>query len=271
MRRLVFLAAVTLLLAACGGSSTSGRADPNPPTGAGDAVVRVVTSGGFTAESRQRAHLPQLSVFGDGRVVTVGPTTLETPGAALPNLQEVRVTGDALRRILQEARLAGVLDDPSPDYGDPGVTDQATTTVTVRADGATHRVSVYALGFTGRVSGVTPAQSENRRRLQRFIARAGDPGALGGDVVPGSTRRYEPTAVAALVQPSDTTDGATHAWPLGDLSGTECTVYEGVNLATVLEAARTAREGDAWESARATYSVAFRPLLPDERSCADLR
>jgi hypothetical protein len=271
MRRLVILATVALSLAACGGSSRSGRGHPSPPTGASDAVVRVVTSDGFTAESRRPARLPQLSVFGDGRVVTVGPTTLETPGAALPNLQELRVTGDALRRILQEARVAGVLDDPAPDYGDPGVTDQATTTVTVRADGATHRVSVYALGFTGRVSGVTPEQSQNRRRLQRFIERAGDPGALGGDVVPGSTRRYEPTAIAALVHPSDTTAGATHAWPLGDLTGTECTVYEGAELATVLDVARTAREGDAWESAGATYSVAFRPLLPDERTCADLR
>jgi hypothetical protein len=33
----------------------------------------------------------------------------------------------------------------------------------------------------------------------------------------------------------------------------------------------SAHEGDVWESAGATYDVAFRPLLPDERTCADVR
>ncbi len=109
--------------------------------------MRVVTEGGFAAESRQPAQLPRLSVYGDGRVIILGPTTLEFPGPALPNVQEFRLTREGLTRVVDEARDAGLLDDPPPDYGDPGVTDQATTTVTVRADGVTRRVDVYALGF----------------------------------------------------------------------------------------------------------------------------
>jgi hypothetical protein len=264
--------AVALALAACGGSSSSagesGR--PQPPAGPDEVVVRVVTSGGFTAESREAAHLPKVSVFGDGRVVVVGPTTLEFPGPALPNLQEFRVTDDGLARILRAARDAGLLDDESPDYGDPGVTDQATTTVTVRTDSRTRQVEVYALGFNGRVSGVTPEQSENRDRLEQFIELAGDAGALGDDVVPGSERRYEPSALAALVRTSDATDGDTHAWPLGDLAGTDCTVYSGSDVATVLDAARGTREGDQWVSGSKTYQLELRPLLPDERTCDDL-
>jgi hypothetical protein len=232
--------------------------------------VRVVTEGGFTAETRRPAHLPQLSVFGDGRVVVIGPTALQYPGPALPNLQEFRVTRAGLARILETARAAGLLDDAVPDYGDPGVTDQATTTVTVRADGITRRVDVYALGFRGRVSGVTPEQSEQRDRLQQFIELAGDAGALGDDVVAGSERRYEPTALAVRVEPADASDGETHGWPLGDLAGAECAVHRGADVARALDVARTAHEGDAWESAGATYTVTFRPLLPDERTCADL-
>ena len=93
--------------------------------------------------------------------------------------------------------------------------------MTVRADGVTRRLEVYALGFKGRVSGVTPEQSENRRRLEQFVDLVGDAGALGDDVVAGSERRYQPTALAALARPSETTDGDTHAWPLGDLAGTD--------------------------------------------------
>jgi hypothetical protein len=73
-----------------------------------------------------------------------------------------------------------------------------------------------------------------------------------------------------LVRPSDSTEGDTRAWPLGDLAATDCTVYTDGDLGTVLDAARDAREGDPWTSAGRTYELAFRPLLPDERSCNDL-
>ena len=142
--------------------------------------------------------------------------------------------------------------------------------MTVRADGVTRRVDVYALGFRGRVSGVTPEQSERDRRSSGSSSWPATPDAFGDDVVAGSERRYEPTALAVLVRPSDTTDGETHAWPLGDLAGAECAVHTGVDVARALDVARTAHDGDAWESAGATYTVTFRPLLPDERTCADV-
>src|SRR5918995_2110504 len=261
MRRLLALAAAAVMLAACGGTSRSDRG------GGHTAVVRVLTKGGFAAEAAQGGDMPQLSVFGDGRVVVVGPTTLEFPGPALPNLQEFRITGDGVGQIIEEARNAGLLDDPPPDYGDAGITDQPTTTVTVRLDGRTRRVKVYALNFS---DGVTDAQRENRERLTNFIELIGDPAPLRPVVVPDSERRYEPAALGVLVRPSDSTDGDTRAWPLGDLAGTDCTVYTAGDLATVLDASRDAREGDSWISAGATYQVTFRPLLPDERSCNDL-
>ncbi|HEV8207022.1 MAG TPA: hypothetical protein VGR04_10085 [Acidimicrobiia bacterium] len=201
-------------------------------------------------------------------MIIVGPTTLEFPGPALPNLQEFRVTGDGLGKIIDEGREAGLLDDPPPDYGDPGITDQPTTTVSLRLDGRTRTVDVYALNFS---DGVTAVQRENRRRLTNFIELAGDPGALLPVVVAGSTRRYAAAAIAVLVRPSDATNGDTHAWPLGDLAGTDCVVLNGGEAGTALDAARAAHEGDVWESAGATYDVAFRPLLPDERTCADVR
>jgi hypothetical protein len=209
-------------------------------------------------------------VFGDGRVIVLGPTTLQFPGPALPNVQEFRLTRSGLARVVDDARAAGLLDSSPPDYGDPGITDQATTTVTVSVGGTTHRVEVYALGFDGRVSGVTAEQRENRQRLERLIRRAGDPSALGGDVVPGSSRRYEPATLAVLVRPADTTGGDVRAWPLADLAGIDCVALSGADRTAVLDAARTAGAGDTWTSGDATYQLTFRPLLPDERSCENL-
>jgi hypothetical protein len=271
VRRFASTAAAGLLLAACGGSST-GTTDRRVV-----AVVRVSMRGGFAAEASRRGQLPRLSVFGDGRVIIIGPTTLEFPGPALPNLQEFRLTRDGLGRIIDEVRNAGLLDDPPPDYGDAGITDQPTTTVTVHVGGTTRRVDVYALDFT---DGVTTEQRENRERLSRFIQMAGDPGAMRDVVVPGSTRRYETAALAVIVRRSGSTEGETRAWPLGDLAdvgtpyrrlpGARCKVFDRGQLAAVLGAARAARDGDRWESAGSTYELQFRPLLPDERGCEDL-
>jgi hypothetical protein len=219
-------------------------------------------------------------VFGDGRVIVVGPSILMFPGPALPNLQEFRVSRAGLRGILGEARLAGLLADPPPDYGDPGVTDQPTTTVTVRAGTTSSQVQVYALDFPGSAA-LDGEQVKNRLLLSRFIKVVSDADALHEFVERGSERRYTPTALAVIIRPSDTTSGDTHAWPLEDLGATgapygrlpdaRCKVYDRGQLAAVLEAARSARAGDLWESAGATYALDFVPLLPDQQSCDDVR
>jgi hypothetical protein len=269
MRRLALgAAAAALVIMGCGGTS-SGTSGPSPPSGAPDEViVRVITEGGFAAESREPARLPDVSVFGDGRVITQGPTTLEYPGPALPNLQEFRLTSDGLAAVVDEARAAGLLDDSPPDYGDAGITDQSTTTVILRVDGTNAEVQVYALDFD---DGLTAEQRENRRRLQQFIGFAGHAHGVGVHVVPGSTRRYEPEVLAVRVEKflSDVKTEERH-WPLGDLAGTDCAVFRGTELAAVLGAADGAREDVRWFSGDDSYRLVLRPLLPDERSCDDV-
>ena len=269
MRRLIPVAATAALVILGCGESSSGTSGPSPPSGAPDeVVVRVVTDGGFAAESREPARLPEVSVFGDGRVITQGPTTLEYPGPALPNLQEFRLTRDGVAAIVDEARAAGLLDDPPPDYGDAGITDQATTTVTLRVDGTKAEVQVYTLSFD---DGLTVEQRENRRELQQFIGFVGHAHGVGVHVIPGSTRRYEPEALAVRVE-SFLSDLKTEErrWPLGDLAGTECAVFHGAELAAVLDAADGARGDVRWLSGNDSYRLVFRPLLPDEQTCDDV-
>jgi hypothetical protein len=68
------------------------------------------------------------------------------------------------------------------------------------------------------------------------------------------------------------------AWPgpplpgerLGRLPDVTCVVATGKQASAVITAAGNANVLTPWTSGDATWSVTFRPLLPDESGCADL-
>ncbi|MGH8983666.1 MAG: hypothetical protein ACRDY6_07290 [Acidimicrobiia bacterium] len=269
-----------LVLAACGDDDTGPVADPpepgatEHPTCANELVLQISTAGGLAAPPL--AAIPQISVYGDGRVIVVGPTTLEYPGAALPNLQQGLLSAEELDELVRGAEVAGLLAAEEPDYGDPGVTDMPTTEVTIDAGGVQRNVAAYALDYTDGDDTLEPAQREARQRLRDFLT------VVDADV---ATETYEADAVAVFVRPYDPGEDrgpapVPHEWPLGDLGDdgelvegfgdTRCLVIEGADAQTVLAAAGDASAGDPWSSGGVTYSVDFRPLLPDESRCDQL-
>jgi hypothetical protein len=280
---LALLAAVALV--ACGDDNETVPVVERPgdgdgiehPTGADALVVRVATGGGFVPSTSRLAEIPELAVYGDGRAIVVGPTTLEFPGPALPNLQQGSLNADELQELLRAADVAGLFGGEEPDYGDPGVTDMPTTTVTINAGGVERTVSAYALAYEDGDDDLAPEQREARERLREFIA------VVDADV---ATESYEADSVAVFVRPYDPDEStepsttAPHPWPLGDLAGagepyegfsdTRCLVVAGADAETVLAAAGDARDGDPWRVGDVDYALVFRPLLPDESSCADL-
>ena len=264
------VAAAAVILAACGSGSSRGSGPPRAPTGADDLVLRVSLTGGFVHPAPSNAY-PDATLYGDGRVITRGPSTAQYPGPALANLVEFRLDEAGIRHVLRSAADAGVLDRHPPDFGRVVAADVPSTVVTARLDGEQHRVSVFGLGLDPKYrTDLSDEQRANRERLRNLVDEVGDSSALHRFVQPGTERRYEPAAVAVFVSPAETTDGASHPWPLPDFAATDCAFYERADAATVLAAARSANDGDAWEAAGATYTVAFRPLLPDEHTCADL-
>jgi len=290
MKRLILVVTAGMLLAACagGGGRTGGRFPPRRgrithPTGVSDVVLRVDEAGGFLPPGSQLDNsVPQVSVYGDGRVIVGGRATEQAPGPAMPNVQEFRVDEDGVQRILAVARDAGVLEDHPTNYGRPEVTDLDTTTVVVDAAGKRHKVSAYALGFR---EGLTGSERESRKRLEQLVSLAGNQSALHSFVVSNSAHPYMPTAVAILILATGTNPVAGPApaardWPLGDLatagepfgkgSGARCLVVTGDDLTRTLTATNTAGATDAWRANGATYELTFRPLLPDERGCANL-
>ena len=279
-RRTIVIALVAAVaLVGCGDDDTGpvverpGDGDGiDHPTGADDLVLQVHTAGGLTAPPL--AAIPQVSVYGDGRVIVVGPTTLEYPGAALPNLQQGFLSDEELQEVLRAAGAAGLLDGDEPDYGDPGITDMPTTRVVINAGGVERDISAYALDFVDGDDNLEAAQREARQRLRDFLT------VVDADV---ATERYDAGSVAVFVRPYLTDEipaAGQRDWPLGDLAGagepyegvddTRCLVVTGDDAQTVLDVADDAREGARWSSGGSDYALVFRPLLPNETSCDQL-
>ena len=256
-------------------------ADGSPDDGADVApglVLQVYTGGGFVPVEYAFGSLPEFSLYGDGRVIATGPTTLEFPGRALPNVLVGRVDAGKVATAVEWAEDAGVTE--SPDLGQPPVADAPTTTVVLVDGGRTFRVDAYALGDFQDGPGLTPAQRESRRRLQGLRDRLADLAAAADE-------SYRATAVSVLVRPyPEPGPGEAPAepapgeadWPLGDLAaggaeqfGGRCLGFTGAEAEQVLAAAGAARSNTRWRSGGVMWALAFRPELPDVAPCAATR
>ncbi len=302
--RLVSVAFLAWLLAACaagpgaggsggsagGGSGTPGGTVPGAgaiqhPAGPSDLVLRVSTDGGLVAPGVILTHIPEFSLYGDGRVITVGPQIAIYPGPALPNLLLQRVSQAGVQRILEAARTAGLLGaDRQIDF--PGIMDAPTTTLTVVAGGSTHVTRVYALGIDGGTAapggaggssvgrsgagGPGAADAAARRAISGFRARLDDLGAWLGRGVVEPEQAYAFDAIRLFIDRADLQSGGPTSqpgevrpsfvtWPgiqpLGSLGtpvaglpDTRCAVLQGPELARVLPALRGSNTLTRWLS-----------------------
>jgi hypothetical protein len=288
LRTLVVLGTV-LLVAACQAGATPG-ATPEPtaspgithPTGAADLVVRIENGGGFVAPSWMLRQLPWLSIYGDGRVMVLGPQIEIYPGPALPNVVMFRISEAGIQKILEEALADGLLGaDAHYDY--PGIADAGTTTFTVVAGGKPHVVSAYALSEGGAMDALLdPDTLRARTALLRFQERALDLRSwLGSAVIePESAYRFEALRIfVTAAQPSDPEiQPGVVEWPLGaplasfgdptgGLLDAQCGVVSGAELATLRQAVQSSNELTVWRSGGKEYQLILRPLLPDESGC----
>lgn len=301
MRRsagLVLAVLATGLLAACsddpttveagdggGGEGTTTTTAPGstttPPPAAAGLVLQVTTGGGFVPVELAFANLPRFTLYADGRVVALGPTTLEYPGAALPNVLTGTVSADDVRAAVAAARAAGVA-GPPPDLGQPPVADAPTTSIVLVDGGETHRVDAYALDMElDAGAGLSPAQVEARRRLSRFVEEVT---ALDA----AATEPFRAAAVSVLARPYDAVDRGglpgepapgEADWPLGDLGdlvaggrdhpGGRCLGFTGGDAERVLAAAGQARSNTRWRSGGAAWALTFRPELAGVEPCTD--
>jgi hypothetical protein len=273
-------AAALLGLAACGEHSAATSPPPSasakPPASAG-LVLRVEDTGGFVGPSVTSGRLPLVSVYADGRVIAGGPMIETYPPPALPNLQEHRIDASAVQDLVDQALAAGV--DDTSDLGTPPIADATSSRFTVVTASHTYVREAYALtGTPAETDGLTEAQQAARAKLSDLLDAVSGLTADAPEWTP-----YAPSTVAVLVTPwSDPRDGLPHPdtpWPGPALPGeptggppaVTCVSATDDQAQALMTAAVPANIETPWVTPDGSrWTVTFRPLLPDESSCADL-
>jgi hypothetical protein len=280
-------AAILFLLSACArtdASSGSGAgADPSsepPATGADALVLRIERFGGFVAPDQQIGRLPVVSVYADGRVISEGPRIAIFPGPALPNVVVQQFSPDAVKSLTDKAAAAGVR--AGADLGQPNVADAPTTRITLVTAGGTRTVDVIALDEAQAGDPrLSAAQRDGRATLAAYVKQVSDMSAL---TTPAS-KPYVPASIAAFASPYTAqpnglpTQPPAVAWsgaalpgePFGVRPGMGCVIADGSQAQQVLAAAKKANAITPWTSGGKQWTIVFRPLLPDESACADLK
>ncbi|MEU6039469.1 hypothetical protein ABZ801_29115 [Actinomadura sp. NPDC047616] len=255
----------TIVLAACGSNVDKVTDQTSPPpssTGAATAepssgerlVLRWRRTGGIAGFGGPGA-LPDFSLYGDGRAIFV-------PDGGDRRATEYRLRPDALRRLLDQARAAG-LDRSRTIAPDEQVMDAPVLEITMGA---------------ARTRVVMPEEHDGP--VTRFQKRLYPTGWAEGDQA-GPGRPYRPARVAVLAGRFGADVGSgdgqgVKTWPLAPLdrgervAGGLCTVLTGRDAATAERLAASGSSATPWRSGAHLYSVRFRPLLPDETACADI-
>jgi hypothetical protein len=265
-----------------GTTGPSGGTGPTHAGGATEVVLRVATEGGFVPVEVNLAAIPGFTAYGDGTTITTGPQIEIYPGPALPNVIATPLTDAGLDALVRAALDAGLAKDADHiDLEHMAISDMPTTVFTLVVDGTAHVTRVYALGA---VSEQPPGMSDDewtaRRELETFAAQLGDlrswlPAGSVGEDAP-----YVPSAMRIFVGPYVPDEQLSQpeiAWPLGSdlgalgeptsLADRRCAVLEGADLDAVWPLAQQANTLTPWTSGGTSYSIVFRPLLPDESGC----
>jgi hypothetical protein len=286
LRGTLIAAAVPLvLLGACARSSadgtpSAGYASGTPESttaelpGANDLVLRTETYGGFVAPALVLGRFPQISVYGDGRVISQGAVPAIYPGPALPNVQQSMITPELVRQLVREGLAAGVRN--GTDLGQPAVADAPSTRVTVVSGGGKQVVTINALSEApSNDRRLSTEQRDARAKIAGYVKKLA--------ALPKNTTAYQPTALAVFAapwaKPAAGPVPPAKAWPGPALPGPDvdpatragCVAVTGAQTPKVLAAAKGANALTPWTTGSSKWKIVFRPLLPDEGGCAAVK
>jgi hypothetical protein len=279
MKKLLLAVSILLVVSACGGGTDTGPSTTSPvgtwdrsPTAP---LVVIETFGGFVPVEVSLGQMPEMAIYGDGTIITQGPTIAIWPGPALPNLVAGKLDDNTIQSILDRAQSSGVL-SPLEDYGTANVADAGTTRITINAGNQRFVSEIYALGiggFGGETPGMTSAQLTARKGAAAFIdfVRTFADTAVGEEFVP-SAYAVRPWPFGGVP-----TESPSIEWPFAPLAALGsadafggCLVVDGDDAAQLRDVVGRATTQTPWMSEGVAYGLVFRPLLPHESSCTDL-
>jgi len=253
------IALLLVLLASLVGGCGQPEPTPNPPRDPQTVILRMREMASL-APAQDLWALPGFSLYGDGRVMI--PDGYD---GAMPLAREHRVTEATIDRLFRDAAGAGLLHD---NFYRLHVLDGSTLTISIRSDLVEYVTTVHAPeanqdGARGRVVAFRRDLDVSRWPADRFSAPpiAYQPERLAVLVYAGSTAQTTDVRPWPLETPVSAMPGApTHP----------CVVLDGASARRVATIARAARPETRWRSEEQELSIVFRPMLPDERDCADL-
>jgi hypothetical protein len=246
----VLLAVVT---AGCGSGGMGEPAEEPESAPSREGLVLKIEQ--LPGEGPAAPSTPTLALYEDGRVFRPDPKILIYPGPVLTTFSVTQSSPEQADEVLTAVREADVLD--APPVEDEPAQRTGTTVVTAYVDGELRTVWLRS-------------DSAEAERLQAALQ----------DVPVTGERPYTPEAVAVFVYPAkqpgagpdwliEPTEPSLLEWPLGP-PRPGCSVLRGADTQRVLAAAGQAHQLTRWRSGGSLYTVAFRPLLPGESSCADI-
>lgn len=244
----LLLPLVLLLLAACGG--------PDVSAPKGNAVALRVEQVGGGPRQLGATDFPQYVLYGDGTLIAANGID-----GAMPVSREYHLNSSAFQRIYARARSAGL--DVAHDY-ETQAPDAPVLVITFGHD--TTQSVTHVIAPDPDASG--PA-GDKVRAVQL------NPDDLADRDFTSPPEPYKPARMAVVSSPRQAA-ADTVAWPFQSLAegtpvnGGRCAVYTEPLVTQINTLGRTTRPGAAWTHDGATYSVFFRPLLPDEPGCAAL-
>jgi hypothetical protein len=241
----------------------------------------VTLEGGFISPLVIAERIPQFSLMGDGTVITVGASPAIYPGAALPPVLSQTLNAEGIQAVLRAALDAG-LGQQHSGGGMVGVSDAATTVFTFNTNGVTTTLKIYALdaGGTGKPAGMSDADYQLRQKLQQLVSKLQTLEQWLPKNSISAAQPYTGQAAAVFVspyRPDATLTEPPTAWPLSTPLasfgvsgpvGASCGIVSGQDWTSSLHPlAVKANQLTPWTSGGQSYSLAFRPLLPDQKAC----
>lgn len=235
-------------------------------------ILRGEQAGGFVAPDFIVTRTPQFSLFGDGTVIyQPAPDPNAQPGPGPAPLARAQMNAEQVDALLVFALNAGALEGAKEFYPNPRVADAPDTVFTLATTAVTKTVTVQALGIAADPADPNAPTIDSLGRLWGLLSDFGGQVRLGNATASGT---YEPTAYRGILN-----DGQPQAqgidWPWTDLSPTDFVAAGdfGFRMAvlTPLQAKvlTLAPQGGLFATPvfgpdRTPYTIALRPLLPDE-------
>jgi hypothetical protein len=176
-------------------------------------VLRYEVGGGFVPIEFMANHVPQFTLYGNGRVVYVRPAdagTTTPDGIQLnPPLRTALLNEAQVQDLLKFALGDGALGRAGPAYPATNIADAPSTTFEIHVDGGSKTVSVGALGMDS--SGTDGLIRAAFQKLAERLGNFDQGGLLGGAV-------YEPAGYRAILFDNAVAQGrAVRQWPWKDL------------------------------------------------------